>query len=294
MARTRFPNALQTGSFVLVFSIALGCRSDATGPARGIDDLPGPRYSHTGDGVLHSGEEVFRGLFFGDGDIGAQFPEFFEGNTADSWATNSTELDYIAAMKSDILTKINAADAGFLTRFGDGVQSGDHLTVQAYLDTAAYHLDQAFSGFVLESRASYIDAHPEGQGVPELADQTETGFAVRYDTVIVDNGESMAALGASIFALEFAAFNRVLAANRALALNKMSFINEALALNQYTLVNRHWAVNKYRYRDFPRLKSLDTSYGSSDLSNEYVVDAVTTRLFPSTSESCPPPELICE
>lgn len=293
MARTRFPNALQTGSCVLAFSIALGCRSDATGPARGIDDLTGPRYSHSGDGVPHSGEEVFRGLFFGDGDVGAQFPEFFEGHTADSWATNSTELDYIATMKSDIVAKINSTDAGFLARFGDGVQSGDHLRVEAYLDTAANHLDQAFSAFVLESRASYIAAHPEGQGVPELTDQTETGFAVRYDTVIVDNGETMTAVGAGTVAVEFVAFFRALAANQALAVNRMSFVNSMVALNRYTIANRNWIMNKNRFRELPRIQSLGTTYGSSDLSSEYVVDVVTTRLSPSPSEPCPPPQVIC-
>lgn len=272
-----------------LFVVALGCGSDgselltvkaALHPQRPLFNIE----------TAYDGETVFRGLVFGEGSVAALVPELMEGHSSDSWASNSTEQTAIDNMQAEVVNYINTAYPGFIGRFGDAMQSGNHSVVDVYLDSAATVVDEYAMTVFRESESEYAARHADGAGVPEVSSYAapET-FQVTYDTVIVDNGEANLALGV------FRIADKVIYLNEVAAVNKVAMLNTATVVNKYTGANAMWFVNKYRYWGRPIIKSVASTWGSSELARETVVDLVVTRLGPSSGGGgdCPPPELVC-
>ena len=128
-----------------------------------------------------TGEQVFEGVFFGEGPVAGLVPELFEVDPelldetdreqahrtlADDRTTPAEraqvreqltkDAKYIE-LKSSLFSGINEVDPTFMERFGEALQSGDHLEIDAMLDESVIVIGNA------------KDAHPEVFG--DLTDQ---------------------------------------------------------------------------------------------------------------------------
>jgi SdpC family antimicrobial peptide len=95
----------------------------------------------------YSGEEVFKGLFFGEGEVGAKFPEIWEGQSLTDRAQTPKKKAQYEQWQANALAKVNAQDPAFLERFGEAMQSGDHVlildTIKTNQTLMASAIDQA-------------------------------------------------------------------------------------------------------------------------------------------------------
>lgn len=234
--------------------------------------------------VLYDGTTLFRGLFFAEGAIGQMFPELFDGTSPETSVSTDDERNSIAWIKTEVVNRINAIDAGFLNRFGSGVQSHNQVTVAAYMDTASSMVDQVFQVMFAESETAYEQAHATHCGTQIVCDdgtlnydlpnhQYDSGALSAYDTVVVNTGDRNESsvvwrIKDVVVAYEYAG---VLAT--AAAINTVAAINYAYAINQTRVVNKtkHW------YKT--RVDALNTSGGgTAQLSHDYVANLLASRL----------------
>jgi SdpC family antimicrobial peptide len=126
-----------TASFLLAtfgFGTLASCANDQTGPSRGSVAAP-PALA----GV--TGEEAFRGIFFGEGRVGAHLPQIWHGKSmVQRIAVRfSGKPEQAVAVKSGIdylIARIQRHDPTFFSRFGTAVQSGNRVEVSAALEEA--------------------------------------------------------------------------------------------------------------------------------------------------------------
>lgn len=105
------------------------------------------------------GEAVFRGLVFGEGRIADELPEI--------WANVDRNADPDKQALADqgkvkLIEALRAADATFFKRFGDAIQSGNHLRI-----------DRA-----LQESAALVKEVTSWQSAPKVADSTQTCVAI--------------------------------------------------------------------------------------------------------------------
>jgi SdpC family antimicrobial peptide len=82
-----------------------------------------------------SGEALYRGIFFGEGDIVASVPELrgtFEWQTM----LDSTQRKAVHEFVDQLIPAIRQTDPAFLDAFGDALQSGDHLRIDRMVERA--------------------------------------------------------------------------------------------------------------------------------------------------------------
>ncbi|WP_164016007.1 hypothetical protein [Pyxidicoccus trucidator] len=78
-----------------------------------------------------SGEEVFRGLVFGDGPVAELLPEFWGNQPRRELSPQQKEVG--ERVKAQLMADIHQADPGFFARFGVEIQSGKHLRIEQAL-----------------------------------------------------------------------------------------------------------------------------------------------------------------
>lgn len=90
----------------------------------------------------HSGIEIFKGLFFGEGKVATLFPEVWKNPEvqANRAALSKVERKKIEAAKRDLITFINKRAPSFFDRFGTELQSGDPLRVETALNEVYNHV----------------------------------------------------------------------------------------------------------------------------------------------------------
>jgi cannibalism toxin, SdpC family len=100
-------------------------------------------------GTHYRGETVFRGLFFGTGPIAKKFPEIWEDPMLlhyNEALNNKPELvRKLNELRNKLVKRIAKKDPDFFQRFGEDIQSGDHLIVQAAVEDASTRLVEAMS-----------------------------------------------------------------------------------------------------------------------------------------------------
>lgn len=75
-----------------------------------------------------TGEQIFRGIFFGQDPVSHLFPEM--------WGKDQAKVSEWNEMDEQIVARIIANDWTFMARFAAEMQSGEHLRVQAGLEEA--------------------------------------------------------------------------------------------------------------------------------------------------------------
>jgi SdpC family antimicrobial peptide len=131
----------------LIISIALlGVRSSAFAKAKARS---------------FTGEDVYRGLVWGEGPVSKLLPEVW---SMDAVAAHSDTKEKMMAWndaKEHVVAKIKAKDPTFMSRFGEEMQSGDHLRVQAAMSEASTNTVQTLS------EMGYVDE--DGNAVPDIS-----------------------------------------------------------------------------------------------------------------------------
>ena len=114
--------------------LSAACAGDRT-PTAAATQAPAARFN---------GEQLFRGIYFGQGEAGNALPEIWaEGKSAEAHAHNAAELAEVRHQIDAIVAKVNAQDPRFFDRFAADVRSGDRLRIQGAVDQGATMLLKA-------------------------------------------------------------------------------------------------------------------------------------------------------
>jgi SdpC family antimicrobial peptide len=87
-----------------------------------------------------SGEELFLGIFFGEGQVGQLLPEIWKGKSTSSRVLGPEKAEQVLQAQANIVAEIHKQDPSFFQRFGLAVTSGDHFQVEAALMEAGSRL----------------------------------------------------------------------------------------------------------------------------------------------------------
>lgn len=86
-----------------------------------------------------SGEELFVGLFFGEGKVGQLFPEIWGGLEAHAFVEPELEARS-KAIRDGVVQRVWTADPTFFPRFATAIQSGHRLVISEILDEGSHLL----------------------------------------------------------------------------------------------------------------------------------------------------------
>src|SRR5919201_2636119 len=94
----------------------------------------------------HDGEQIFRGLLFGEeGPISRMFPDIWQRPDVVEQMNTPAKAKAWNALKEKTIARIRKKDPTFFARFGDEIQSGDHLRIQHALAEAGKAITETIS-----------------------------------------------------------------------------------------------------------------------------------------------------
>lgn len=109
-----------------------------------------PNLSYAQKAQVYTGEQLFKGLYLGQGPVADLFPEVWEG--AEEYrehAIPAEDMQEVMLALSDyadtMIEDIAAANPGFFSSFAVEIQSGDHLRIEAAVLDGAYKLVEAIA-----------------------------------------------------------------------------------------------------------------------------------------------------
>lgn len=112
---------------VLLGTLALtGCAMDSRSPTEVVAAAP-----------ALSGEQIFRGVFFGQGPAAALLPELWKGKSVEERAQTPERVARVRALQNEVVAQIADKDPAFFERFGATVRAGNHVAVERALQDAA-------------------------------------------------------------------------------------------------------------------------------------------------------------
>lgn len=79
------------------------------------------------------GATLFRGIFFGEGNVGVRLTGLWDGKSATSRATTPEQVATIRAIEQRVFEHIQKTDPAFLDHFASSMQSGNHVVVERAL-----------------------------------------------------------------------------------------------------------------------------------------------------------------
>jgi len=85
-------------------------------------------------GNQFDGVTVFRGVLLGSGPVADLLPEIWDGELGQYRKFLSNPDETTAALQERIISEIGNRDSTFFERFGNEIQSGDHLRIQRALN----------------------------------------------------------------------------------------------------------------------------------------------------------------
>lgn len=109
-----------------VMALTTGCAMDSRSPVEVVAANP-----------ALSGEQIFRGIFFGQGPAAALLPEVWQGKSVEDRAQTPERAAQVRTLQNEIVTRIAQKNPAFFNQFGATVRSGDHLAVERALQEAA-------------------------------------------------------------------------------------------------------------------------------------------------------------
>ncbi len=134
----------------------------------------------TGEATLKknfSGEELFNGIFFGQGEVATLIPEISnQVNMADVLTTD--ELEEVANVRQDLTAALKVQNPNFFNEFKSAIQSGNHLRIQ---ETLRQTSELIFQGIMDISNVQ------TSKTKEQIA--SELGKAVNLDELKTSNGK---------------------------------------------------------------------------------------------------------
>jgi SdpC family antimicrobial peptide len=92
--------------------------------------------------VVLSGQDIFRGVFFGEGPAGGALPEIWGGKSASERAATPERAAEIRQMEEGIVDRLQQSDPAIFSELESAVRSGDHFQVERALLGAGTALKQ--------------------------------------------------------------------------------------------------------------------------------------------------------
>jgi SdpC family antimicrobial peptide len=113
---------------VLLGALALttGCTADTRSPTEAVARQ-----------AALSGEDMFRGVFFGQGPAAALLPELWKGKSIEDRAQTAERAAQVRALQEELVARIAEKDPAFFGQFASTVRSGSHVAVERALQQAA-------------------------------------------------------------------------------------------------------------------------------------------------------------
>lgn len=90
-----------------------------------------------------TGEEVFRGILFGEDPVAKLFPEIWASDEVAEQLDTKEKVKAWEALKEEVITHIKTNDPTFMDRFGVEMQSGEHLRIQNAMSEASEKITTA-------------------------------------------------------------------------------------------------------------------------------------------------------
>lgn len=113
-----------------------------------------------------TGEQIFRGLFFGQAPVSQLFPELWASDAVKAQLATKQQVIAWDNLKENVTAWIQANDTTFMSRFGLEMHSGDHLRVQVALQEAGQRASAAMQNL------GYLDR--EGKSMPDRTEHQVT------------------------------------------------------------------------------------------------------------------------
>jgi SdpC family antimicrobial peptide len=82
------------------------------------------------------GESLFRGLVLGDGDVAQAFPEIWAGRQVESPTWTPAERLRVRQARTALVASMRRSDPQFFDRFGQALNSGDPVRIDAAMEDA--------------------------------------------------------------------------------------------------------------------------------------------------------------
>lgn len=83
--------------------------------------------------VVLSGQDIFRGVFFGEGPAGRALPEIWGGKSASDRAATPERAAEIRQMEDGIIARLQQSNPAIFSELESAVRSGDHFQVERAL-----------------------------------------------------------------------------------------------------------------------------------------------------------------
>lgn len=90
-----------------------------------------------------SGEQVFRGVNFGDGPVAKLFPEVWKSSDVEQQLGDEKRVAAFNILREKVVSQINLSDPTFMDRYGREMQSGEHLRIQKALEESSLKITNA-------------------------------------------------------------------------------------------------------------------------------------------------------
>ena len=81
-----------------------------------------------------SGEQIFRGINFGDGPVAELFPEVWKNSQVLQQFGNERGVKALIILREKIILEIKTSDPTFMDKYSREMQSGEHLRIQAAME----------------------------------------------------------------------------------------------------------------------------------------------------------------
>jgi|GEM_PF-4879016 len=174
--------------------------------AMALTMVPAPSGAAAPTGIAYTGEEIFRGVIFGQGDVANLFPELWakphqmlerslerSDNPEERRAQIEREVDLV-------ISTIWTQDPAFFGRFEENVTSGDHLVVREALFEGAQLMMDVFNGTGLDG--NNLGERPQSEGAGAFL-WTENSVALANYAVVI----TYAALAVALIGVVFADYD---------------------------------------------------------------------------------------
>ncbi|ANN35629.1 hypothetical protein CN936_09555 [Bacillus cereus] len=159
-------------SFMLMFSFVISPKSQAKTTT--------PNYT---------GEEMFLGVFFGQGEVAKLFPEMWNKENLKS-ANNKESKKFL----NDLVAEMKQVDPSYFNKLEQSIKKGDFVAIDNSFDEGAKLMGKSFKNMGVELKSDQLEDGATGRCVAALQVVTQIGYVASYGAVTA----VVAAIGAAV------------------------------------------------------------------------------------------------
>lgn len=191
----KFTNSWVSKTIGIILSLCiLGCTSEGTIDMLKNENIENQSYLNKGSSDIEklTGEEIFRGIYFFEGDVPDMIPSMDSASTKAFIENLDQDIkDNLADFKQELVTKIQANNSTFFNDFKRDITSGNHFKIKEALDKSMFEYEKVIM--------SYSE-------INDVVDEFENSN-IQYEDFIDSNGEFDTELYKSTLADLFGDYN---------------------------------------------------------------------------------------